>query len=107
VTLSRSDGAFPASAANVSWRLQTTREDWTAAEVTVRYLDSELQTGSENALEIVFAPNGSAPFIPLSSTVNPQNNTITATITEPGFLYIGEGDIPDDLFGDRFEEASR
>jgi len=55
----------------------------------------------------VFSPNGSAPFTPLSSTVNPQNNTITATITEPGFIYIGEGDIPDDLFGDRFEEASR
>ncbi len=104
VTLTRSDGAFGASAADVSWRLQTTREDWTSAEITVRYLDGELLIANENALQLVFSPNGSAPFTPLNSQLNSQNNTIRATITEPGFLYIGEGDLPDDLFHDRFEE---
>jgi hypothetical protein len=106
VTLTRSDGAFAASAADVSWRLQTTRDDWTTAEITVRYLDSELLITEENVLQLVFSPNGSAPFTPLTSQVDPQNNTIRATITETGFLYIGEIDIPDELFSDRFEEAS-
>ena len=73
----------------------------------MRYLDSELFDGSENALELVVSPNGSAPFTSLVSQVNPQNNTISANITQPGFIYIGEGDIPDDLFTDRFEERSR
>jgi hypothetical protein len=103
VTLTRSDGAFNDSAADVSWQLQTTRQNWTGAEVTVRYLDSELQGAVEAALQLVFSPDGSAPFTPLTSQVNAQNNTISATISAPGFLYIGEGDLPDSVFADRFE----
>jgi len=106
VTLSRTSGSFTAPAAQVSWRLQTNRQSWTAAEVTVRYLDSEL-LAAENALELVFSPNGSAPFTPLASQVNPQNNTISATITQPGFLYIGQRELPDPIFDDRFESPPR
>jgi len=106
VTLSRSSGSFTMPAAQVSWRLQSNRQSWTTAEVTVRYLDSELLVG-ENTLELVFSPNGSAPFTPLVSQVNSQNNTISANITQPGFLYIGQRELPDEVFADRFESPSR
>jgi hypothetical protein len=103
VSLTRTDGAFTASAANVSWRVQTTRQNWTSAEVTVRYLEGELLIGNENALELVFSPTGASPFTPLASIVNPLNNTISALITQPGFLYIGQRVLPDAIFANGFE----
>jgi hypothetical protein len=105
VTLSRSPGALPSAGALVSWRLQTSRQNWTSAEVTVRYLGSELLIGNENALELVFSPTGAAPFTPLASIVNPLNNTISAHITQPGFLYIGQRTLPPDIFADGFEST--
>lgn len=88
ITLTRSAGALPAPGANVSWRLQTTRQSWTSAEVRLRYLDSEILT-SETALQIVFSPDGQPPFTTLASVVDPVKNTIRANISQPGFLYIG------------------
>ena len=101
VTLTRSDGTFNDSSADVSWRLQTTRQDWTTAEITVRYVDNELFTDNESALQLFFSPNGSAPFIPLESVVNPLDNTISANSTQAGFFYIGTD--PEFLFKDSFE----
>jgi hypothetical protein len=106
VDLVRSSGAFTAASASVSWRVQTTRQSWTSAEVTVRYLDSELLIGSESALQLVYSPNGSAPFTPLTSIVNPISNTISAHITQPGILYIGQRALSDVLFANGFEPAS-
>jgi hypothetical protein len=105
VTLTRSPGEVPMPGALVSWRLQSSRQDWSAAEVTVRYLDSEL-LAAENALELVYSPNGSAPYTPLVSQLNPQNNTISAIITQPGYFYIGQVELPDPLFSDRFESPA-
>lgn len=53
----------------------------------------------------MFSPNGSAPFTPLVSQLNPQNNTISASITQPGFLYIGQRELPDPIFDDHFESS--
>lgn len=58
VTLTRTDGAcslfqVDESEADVSWRLQTTRQNWSSADITVRYLDSELLVGA-NVPELVF-----------------------------------------------------
>jgi hypothetical protein len=105
VNLVRSSGAFTAASANVSWRAQTTRQNWTSAEVTVRYLDSELLIGNENALQLVYSPNGNAPFTPLPSVVNPLDNTISANISGPGFLYIGQRTLPPEIFADGFEST--
>jgi hypothetical protein len=105
VTLARSDGTFSASVADVSWRLQTTRQNWTSAEVRVRYLDSELQISNESLLQLVYSPNGSAPFTPLPSVVNPLDNTLSANISGPGFLYIGQRTLPPDIFADGFEST--
>jgi len=105
VTLTRSAGVFPNPGAVVSWRLQTSRSDWSSAELTLRYLDSELIVSAGSALEIVFSPTGAAPFTPLTSQINAQNNTIGATITDAGFYYLGQRILPDPLFEDRFEPA--
>jgi hypothetical protein len=103
VTLSRSPGALPSPGALVSWRLQSNRQKWTSAEVRVRYLDSELQVSNENALQLVFSSTGAAPFTPLDSVVNPLDNTISAHITQPGFLYIGQRLLPNAIFANGFE----
>lgn len=102
VTLTRSAGSFPHPGADVSWQLQTTRQNWTVAEITVRYLDHELQAGDEDLLHLVFSPDGRAPFSPLASVVNPVNNTISAQISQAGFLYVGQGDA-DRIFANGFE----
>jgi hypothetical protein len=103
VTLTRSAGAFGGAGADVSWHLGTTRQGWAAADVTVRYLDSELLTDNENRLLLAFSPTGNAPFTQLPSTVNPVTNTITARIVEAGFLKISQ----DALFADGFESPAR
>jgi hypothetical protein len=103
VTITRAAGALPSPAATVSWRVQTTRQNWTAAEVRFRYLTSELLTADENALELVFAPAPTGPFTALPSVVNPLDNTITAQASQAGFFFIGLRARPDPLFGDGFE----
>ncbi|MCE3002492.1 MAG: FG-GAP repeat protein [Xanthomonadaceae bacterium] len=90
VTLTRSDAGFVDSAANVSWQLQTTRQAWTSAEVKVRYLDSELTVTDESVLQLFFSATGSGPFTALSSVVNSLDNTVSATISQAGFLYVGD-----------------
>ena len=102
VTLTRSDGGFTGAAARVSWQLQTTRQNWTSARVTVRYLSHELRAGDDVELQLIYSPNGSAPFTPLTSVVNPQNNTISANITQPGFFFIGPRVLPEAIFIDGF-----
>jgi len=91
VTLTRSRGNRSQAAATVQWRIQTTRQNWTSAEVRFRYLDSELRLANENALQILFSPTGMEPFKPLASVVNPLNNTISTNINQPGFFYLGQG----------------
>ena len=103
VTLTRSAGAFPSPAATVAWRLQTTRQGWTSAELRLRYLTSELLVANENVLQIVFSPTGTAPFTPLASVVNALDNTITANITQAGFYFLGQQAPPPLIFADGFE----
>lgn len=99
--LTRSSGSFSPAAANVHWQIQTTRQNWTSAEVRFRYLDSELTIANENALQILFSPTGTAPFTALPSVVNPQNNTISAHISQAGFFYLGQA--PNLIFADGFQ----
>lgn len=101
VTLTRSDGAFPSSAANVSWRVQTTRQNWSAAELRLSYLDSELIAG-ESALQIYYSSDGNAPFTSLASVAHRRNNTISATISQAGYYFIGI-DTADLIFANGFE----
>lgn len=100
VTLTRSSGVFPNPRAVVRWRLQTNRQDWTGAELKLKYLDSELTNG-ESGLQLQFSANGNAPFTPLPSITNRRNNTISATITQPGYYFIGTD--PDLIFANGFD----
>jgi len=100
VTLTRNPGTFPDAAANVHWRVQSTRQNFTAVEVMFRYLDSEI-TVNEAALGLVFSPNGSAPFTTLNSVVNARNNTVSAVVPQLGFFYLKA--VPFRIFRDGFE----
>lgn len=100
VTLTRSSGDIPNPGANVSWYLQTSRQNWTSAELKLKYLDSEV-INSENNLQIQFSPNGNAPFTSMPSTTRTANNTISAIITQPGYYFIGTA--PDLIFANGFD----
>jgi hypothetical protein len=102
VTLTQSDGGFSPSAATVSWQVESSRINWTSAEVKFRYVDSEITIGDEGHLRLMYSANGTAPFTPLNSVVNSLDNTISAVVTQLGFFYLGEFN-PNLLFVDGFE----
>jgi hypothetical protein len=102
LTLTRSAGGFPNPGAAASWRLQTTRQSWSSAELRLHYVTNELVVGNENLLQLVFSPNGVAPFTPIDSVVNPLDNTISANITQAGFFFLGERPL-DPIFANDFE----
>ena len=104
VTLTRNSGTFPDADAdaNVHWRVQSTRQNFTSVEVMFRYLDSEI-TANEAELRLVFSPNGSAPFTTLDSVLNVQNNTVSAVVPQLGFFYLTAVPLPVEIFRDGFE----
>jgi hypothetical protein len=102
ITLLRTAGAYPSPGAAVAWRLETTRGNWTSAEIRIRYLDNEL-LADEGSLQIVHSPDGTGPFTPLASVVNPLDNTITAGITQAGVFHLGQFVPPPEIFFDGFE----
>ena len=102
VIRTRSPGNYPDAAANVHWALITTRQGYSSVEVMFRYLDSEL-TANEGNLRLVYSPNRNAPFTPLNSVLNTQNNTISAVVPQLGFFYISAEPLPIEVFADGFE----
>ncbi len=58
-------------------------------------------------LQTVFPPNGPAPFTPLASVAKPLDNTIAASITQAGFIFIDQRELPAELFADGFEASPR
>lgn len=102
-TINRNAGSFPDAAANVHWRLRSTRQSFTSIEVMFRYLDSET-TANESELRLVFSPNGSAPFTTLDSVLNVQNNTVSAVVPQLGFFYLTAVPLPVEIFRDGFEQ---
>jgi len=50
-------------------------------------------------LQLFFSATGSGPFTALSSVVNSLDNTVSATISQAGFLYVGDVRV----FADGFE----
>ncbi len=101
VTRTRNFGNLGGAGANVRWQIQSSRVNFSSVEVMFRYLDSEL-IANEQELQLVFSPNGSAPFTPINSVLNTQNNTISAVVPQLGFFYLGLNS-PSALFRDGFE----
>jgi hypothetical protein len=102
VTLTRSAGGFGGAAADVHWQVQSTRQGYTSVAVRFRYLDGELHN-NEQQLQLVFSPTGSAPFTPLATVLDTQNNTVSGVVTKLGYFYLGVGPSPEDIFIDGFE----
>ncbi len=102
-TVTYNAGNFTNSAANVHWQLATARLNWSQAQVRFRYTDEELTTPLEERLQLIFSPNGMAPFTPLVSIVDSPTNTISATVDELGYFYLGQRQLAEDVFSDGFE----
>ncbi|MCB1627981.1 MAG: FG-GAP repeat protein [Xanthomonadales bacterium] len=85
---------IPNPGASVYWQFETNRQNWSAAELRLHYLTTELMTSNENALQIIHSADGAAPFVALPSVVNPADNTISAIIHQTGFYYIGQRALP-------------
>lgn len=83
--------------------MQTTRINWTNAEIRFRYLDSELGNTDEQTLQVVYSLTGSAPFVPLASTVFADDNIISANITAAGYFYLGQVPQQPLIMADGFE----
>ena len=105
VGLSRTAGPYGAAAADVHWQLRTDRRAWAGAELTLRYLDAELFTDDENALQIVRAPTAAGPYTPLPSIVNAADNTISAVVDELGYFFVTR--VPDSIFANGFESVAK
>ena len=71
--------------ANVAWEVTSDRTGWTAAEVTFKYLDSEIVGHTEANLQLYKAPAASGPWTVQTTTVNTAKNTVSATVN--GFSY--------------------
>ncbi len=93
----------PASdVANVVWEITTDRIGFTDANVTLKYLDSEITgiSGTESGLSIFTAPAASGPWTELASTVDTARNEISATVTGFSFFAIAKaGTVPVELSG--------
>jgi large repetitive protein len=83
--------------ANVAWEVTSTRTGWTSAELTFRYLDSEIVGLNEANLQLVKAPSASGPWTLLPTTVDQVKNTVSATVS--GFSYFALVSTPSTVLG--------
>ena len=78
----------------VAWHIQTDRVGFTQAELTVQYLDSELNGLNENTLQLYRAPTPSGPWTLASDVqLDPWRNTVRAALGELGWIaLVGKGE---------------
>jgi hypothetical protein len=95
VELHRSDAAIaglpnaPAETADVLWRLQTNRANWTTAEVSLRYVDGEMGSLDEQFLRVFQAPAPTGPWtIAPTTELRIDRNLIRCSI-ENGATFAG------------------
>ena len=86
------DPAGPTEVADVVWQITSDRRDWDAAEVTLKYLESEIagMTAPESEFTVYRASALDGPWTPLESTVDELRNRVSATVG--GFSYFAIGD---------------
>ncbi len=96
VTLTRNLDAIgnfdePDMLANVTWELNTTRTGWSNAEVTFRYLETEVAGLIESALVLYHAPDPSGPWTEVAvQSQNIGRNEITATVDSFSHFVIAQ-----------------
>lgn len=81
----------PDMLANVTWELGTTRTSWSSAEVTFRYLDTEVAGLIESALVLYHAPDPSGPWTEVAvQSRSIGRNEITATVDSFSHFVIAQ-----------------
>jgi hypothetical protein len=89
--------------ASVVWEINTDRENWTSADVTLQYLDSEIAgiSGTEADLGIFTAPALSGgPWTPLATSRDAARNQLRATASGFSFFAIAnEYTVPVEVSG--------
>ncbi len=86
VTLNRNQSI---AASPTIWEISTDRVGWSSASVTFKYTDSEVEGNSESDLVLYKADSPGGPYTPLSSTIDTDRNTISATVDSFSFFAIG------------------
>jgi hypothetical protein len=115
VTLIRSGASIrnigsPTSAkANVLWEITSDRVAWSEAEITVKYLDSEIPLLIEDSLLLMQAPTVEGPWVVARDVArDTDRNQVSGKVSELGFFALGgvrdptapsSGDIVDYLLG--------
>ncbi|MDJ0655576.1 MAG: FG-GAP-like repeat-containing protein [Xanthomonadales bacterium] len=99
----REAGPVSEPGASVYWELRSDRTNWTSADLTLQYLPAELLVTHEMGLRLLHSPSVDGPFVEVPAIQDFQNNTLTTAISEPGFLVLGAGPVPEMIFSSGFE----
>lgn len=100
ITLFRSSPAAVVPAANLHWRVETTRTNWTEAELSFQYADSDLLVADESDLRVYYSPDGNPPYVQKGTSIQIQRNIVQVTATAPGYYYLAREHL---LFRDGFD----
>jgi len=80
--------SLPDNALPVIWNFTTERREWSSAEITFRYLDSEFDNEATDELSIYHSDVREGPFTKLLSVNDQSRNLVHATTTETGFFIL-------------------
>jgi hypothetical protein len=92
VTLTRNNSGITnlADTANVLWELNTNRTGWTSANVTFKYLDSEISGFNEADLKLFRESSVNGPWLEVSGASLDQNrNQVIGNVSSLGFFALG------------------
>lgn len=84
------------------WDVSSDRVRWSTADISIRYLEAEIDLDNETRLQLFRAPNATQSPTPIASVVDTGRNIVTAKTDSLGSFYIGLG--PEDLFENGFEK---
>ncbi|MFK7955462.1 MAG: hypothetical protein AB8B96_05145 [Lysobacterales bacterium] len=104
VTLHRVGSPLPAAGADVYWEISSDRFNFGAVGIAFRYLESEVLAASEEDLRLFTSTLVDGPYTEIPATVDSQRNTLSTTVNQLGYFFIGQGPRSDALFADSFEQ---
>ncbi|MCC6798391.1 MAG: GPI anchored serine-threonine rich family protein [Candidatus Hydrogenedentes bacterium] len=77
--------------ANMHWRLESPRTNWTEAGIRLQYTDAEISSMQEDKLKLYQAQALSGPWAEVADqTQNLQRNEFTATVSALGYFAIAD-----------------
>ena len=79
-------------AANVHWKVESNRTNWTATTLTFRYLDREIAGLDENALTVYRSDRLAGQYVELTTTRDTARNRLIVQTDALGVFAIAESD---------------